>query len=315
MKVSVVVTCYNEEEYIRESVQSVLDQTRYDLIDKVTVVNDGSEDGSGEIVRQIENENPKVEYVYQENQGLPGARNTGLERCTGDFVAFQDGDDIWLEHKIEHQAQVLEQYPSVGLVYSDFYLFGDGGRKRVSPNQYKHSDGNVLKPFFLNGGPVAPSTVVVNRECLDSVGMFDPELLRAQDTDLWLRIAKEYRFHHIREPLIKRRERPDSLGKSRHKKLRYLMRVTDKIASSTPRLQSIVKKRKSMIRTNIGRGLLEDGKRFRAIQILKKACKNNPLSLEAHVSLLFACLPLPLGVLEIILSTTRKIKKISTGRK
>ncbi len=307
MKISVIITCYNEKEYIGDSVRSVLGQSRFDIIDNVIIVDDGSDDGSREVIREIGMENQKLEYVFQENQGLPGARNTALERCTGDFVAFQDGDDIWLEHKIERQAQVIEEYPDVGLVYSDFYLFGMGDQKRVTPNRYKYSDGDILERFFLKGGPIIPSTVLVNSECLHTIGKFDPKLLRAQDTDLWLRIAEKYRFHHISDPLVMRRQRDDSLGKSHRKKAMYQMQVTDKAISRSPRLQPLAEKRKAMILASRGRQLLDESRRWEAVWILKKAFMYDPSSLEAQASLVFSLLPLPMWGVQKIIHIARKL--------
>jgi glycosyltransferase involved in cell wall biosynthesis len=308
VSISVVITCYNEEEYIGASLRSVLNQTRYDLIDKIVVVNDGSDDNSEEVIREIQEGNPKVEYVYQENEGLPGARNTGLELCTGEFIALQDGDDLWMEHKIERQVEVLKKYPDVGIVYSDFYLFGSGKRKRVLPNKFKYSQGNVLESFFQEGGPIIPSTVLINRDCFSEIGLFDPKLLRAQDTDMWLRISEQYRLHHVSEPLVARRERADSLGKDHHDKAKYLMRVIDKTASNIPRLQHLVDGRKSKVLMTRGRKLLEEGERGEAIRVLLKALKIKITSIEAHASLLFALLPLPHSALRKLLRIARRVR-------
>jgi glycosyltransferase involved in cell wall biosynthesis len=308
VSISVVVTCYNEEEYIGDSLRSVLNQTRYDLIDKIVVVDDGSDDNSEEVIREIEKDNPKVEYVYQENEGLPGARNTGLEQCTGEFVALQDGDDLWLENKIERQAEVLRKYPDVGLVYSDFQTFGSGEKKRVSPNQFRYSDGDVLERLFRSGGPIMPSTTVINRDCFSTVGTFDPDLLRGQDTDLWLRIAEEYRLHHVDEPLVARRDRSDSLGKSHREKARYLLRVTDKIADRVPSLESFVNERKAMTLATRGRKLLEEGERREAVRMMKFALRYQPASIEVLLTFVFVLTPLPQTILVPILRVARRAR-------
>lgn len=309
VSISVVVTCYNEEEYIGYAIQSVLDQTRYDLVDKVVVVDDGSNDGSEEVIRKIEEENPKVKYIYQENEGLAGARNTGIGHCEGDFVALQDGDDIWVEKKIEYQAKVIEEYSDVGIVYTDFRLFGDRDKERGYPNQYKYSDGNVLERFFRKDGPIVPSTAVVNAECFSTVGMFDTKLLRAQDTDMWLRIAAKYRLHYVDEPLVARREHADSLGSDHLEKARYLMQVIDKTVSAKPRLRPFANERKAMVMATRGRKLLEERERWTAVRVLIKAVKLSPLSIEIQASLFFVLLPLPVRVLQPVLKVARKLKK------
>lgn len=308
VSISVIITCYNEEEYIGESVRSVINQTRYDLVDNIVVVNDGSDDNSEKVVQEIEKSNPKIEYVYQENEGLPGARNTGIERCTGDYVALQDGDDLWLEHKVARQAEVLRKYPDVGLVYSDFRIFGSGEKKRVSPNRFRYSDGNVLEHLFRKGGPIVPSTTVINKECLCTVGAFDPDLLRGQDTDLWLRIAEKYRLHHVDEALVDRRDRSDSLGKSHREKTRYLMRVTDKIAARVPKLEPFVKERKAMTLATRSRKLLEEGERWEAVRMMKSALMYQPASIEVLMTFIFVSIPLPQVILVPILRVARRAR-------
>jgi glycosyltransferase involved in cell wall biosynthesis len=305
VSISVVITCYNEEEYIGDSIESVISQTRYDLVDKVVVVDDGSEDGSREVIKEIVKREGKLEYIYQENEGLPGARNTGIERCDGDFFALQDGDDIWREDKIEVQAEVLKKYPRVGLLYSDFYLFGAGRQKRMSPNRYQYTDENVLERLFQEGGPIIPSTTLINKRCFSKVGTFDTDLLRAQDTDLWLRIAEKYPIHHIREPLIFRREREGSLGSNLDSKLEYLFRVTEKIASRIPTLKPLVGRRKAMILSGIARQYLEQGKREAAIRASLRALTFRPFKLDALATLLFSLFPLPDRFLKQVLRYAR----------
>jgi hypothetical protein len=213
-----------------------------------------------------------------------------------------------LEQKIERQAEVLRKYPDVGIVYSDFRIFGSGWKSRVSPNKFRYSDGNVLELLFQKGGPILPSTTVINRECFTTVGNFDPDLLRGQDTDLWLRIAEKYRLHHIDEPLVDRRDRSDSLGKGHLEKTQYLMRVADKIAAQIPRLEPFVNKRKAMTLATRGRKLLEEGERREAVRMLKAALTYQPTSMEVLLTFVFVSIPLPRAILVPILRMARRAR-------
>jgi glycosyltransferase involved in cell wall biosynthesis len=94
MTVSVVIPVYNVKLYLKHCVRSVLDQTFQDL--EIILVDDGSTDGSGDLCDQIAADEPRIRVVHQQNQGLSGARNTGLHQATGEYVAFLDSDDRWL---------------------------------------------------------------------------------------------------------------------------------------------------------------------------------------------------------------------------
>jgi glycosyltransferase involved in cell wall biosynthesis len=294
MNASVVVTCYNEDEYIGDAIKSVLDQSCYDNISEIIVVDDGSVDNSEEVIRGWEDRCDKLHYVCQENQGLPGARNTGIERCSGDFIALLDGDDLWLEERLERQLSIVEEYPDVGMVYSDLYSFDerkDNSRQRGYCNQYEYGDDNLLRRFFVHDAPIIPSTTLINRDCFRTVGYFDPALLRGQDTDMWLRIAGEYPIHHVNEPLVLKRQRGDSLGADVEEKARYLLQVTDKIVDLYPELEPLQQKRNAKIYGGVARHLAVSGERTRAVKATLRAIRNDPAALKQYATLAFALLP------------------------
>jgi len=306
--VSALLTCYNEADYIEEAIMSVVSQTRYDAVDKIVVVNDGSEDQSEDVILRLANKYSKIEYIYQENQGLAAARNTGLFHCTGDWVAILDGDDIWIEEKLERQLDFVSTRPDVGVVYSDFYLFNGSKRLRVTPNKFDCRDNDTLKQLFMRGGPIIPSTTLINKHCFESVGIFDPVLRRAQDTDMWLRIARQLPIHHIEEPLILRREHNESLGSDPEKKAEYLIYVTDKIASRFPELRPYKKRRKSMIRCGMARKLLKQGKRREAVRMAAWALTDGVYSVEGWATFLFTLTPISTTQLSRLLGLFRRAK-------
>jgi len=292
--ISVVITCYNEDKFIGEAIQSVIDQTYFSGICEIVVVNDGSVDNSEEVIKRWERRCDKLRYIYQENQGLPGARNMGIEQSTGKFLALLDGDDLWLENRIERQISAVEEYRNLGLIYSDFYVFSEE-KSHVSErrycNRYVYGDDDVLHRFFVHGGPIIPSTTLINRDCFHTVGRFDSSLLRGQDTDMWLRISGEYPIHHINEPLALKRQRGDSLGADVEEKGRYLLRVTDKIADLYPELEPHQDKRDAKIYGGIARHLVVSGERSRAVKAALRAIRHDPTALKQYATLAFALLP------------------------
>jgi len=124
-KVSTIIPAYNCERYIKETIESVLSQTYKDI--ELIIIDDGSTDRTGEIVRSFES---KVEYIRQsKNTGPSAARNRGIEKAKGEYIAFLDGDDVWMPTKIEEQIKLLESNKDIALVYSNGYNVNLSGLK------------------------------------------------------------------------------------------------------------------------------------------------------------------------------------------
>jgi glycosyltransferase involved in cell wall biosynthesis len=311
MDVSVIVTCYNEEDYIGDAIESVLAQTAFDAVSEVLVVDDGSSDGSAEVIGSYADAHPKVQYIiHQQNQGLPVTRNTGIRNSTGAYIAFLDGDDLWLKHKLGRQLAVVETYPDVGIVYGDTYRFGQKKKqRRVYANHYDYEDENTLERFFASGGPIVPSTALVNKKCFQSEGFFDPELRRAQDTDMWLRIVRAYPIQHIREPLAKRRIREGSLGANHEKKSKFLWQVIEKAVERDPELRRLRHKRDAKIRTGRARSCLRGGRRGKAIRAAFQAFLCHPTAQEVYVTLVLVFLPLQNERRQILLEMLQDVRE------
>lgn len=121
-KVSVVIPTYNRANYITAAIESVFAQTLRDI--EVMVVDDGSTDHTAERLAPFSG---RLNYVRTGNQGPARARNEGMRRAKGEYIAYLDSDDLYYPFKLQAQAEVLDRYPDVGLVYSDFSAFDDEG--------------------------------------------------------------------------------------------------------------------------------------------------------------------------------------------
>jgi glycosyltransferase involved in cell wall biosynthesis len=204
-KVSVIIPVYNAEKYIKDAIDSVLNQTYKDL--EIVVVDDGSTDKTKEIVeiqrRKVVRVHVDIEYIYQMNKGPGAARNTGIKAATGEYIAFLDSDDMWMPEKIGKQVVKFKENPDYGLIHTDRIRLEPDGTLRTTKG--KTLEGDVFKELLM-GNFIVCSSVLIKKSCFDDIGLFDEDRNnRAEDYDIWLRIAKNYQIGFIAEPLIRYR--------------------------------------------------------------------------------------------------------------
>lgn len=229
-KISVIIPAYNAMAYLPETVESVLNQTLDDF--ELIIVNDGSSDGIEQWVSQLTD--PRIRLVSQENQGLAGARNTGMAQAQSEYLAFLDADDLWEPTKLEKQVRVLEENPDVGLVYTWVAYIDEKGQPtgRVFKNQ---AEGDVWEKLTEHNMVECGSVAMVRRSCFETCGDFDRNLRSfAEDWDMWLRIASRYPFKAIKEPLVYYRQHSNSASKNWEAMEQSFHMVIEKAFASTP---------------------------------------------------------------------------------
>ncbi len=183
---SVVIPCYNHARFLREAVQSALDQT-YPCVE-IIVVNDGSADDPQRVVAEF----PTVRYIVQENRGLAAARNAGLAHCRGDLVVFLDADDRLLPDAIEAGARVLASNPSLGFAAGYSRLISREGIPRPTTNQPVSAGQDAYAALLRRNTIRNPATVVFRRRFVEAVGGFASGVDACADYDLYLRISRDY---------------------------------------------------------------------------------------------------------------------------
>jgi glycosyltransferase involved in cell wall biosynthesis len=187
-KVSVIIPTYNRARYIRAAIESLLAQTFKDY--EIIVVDDGSTDDTETVLKTG---NYRLIYMRQPHSGLPAvARNTALRRARGEYVAFLDSDDEFLPDKLSTQVARLDAEPSLALVYSDALYFQDEGSVvGTLLGDWHPSQGKVFLPLIVTNF-MATCSVMLRKDCLDTLGLFDESPAVIEDYDLWLRIAARY---------------------------------------------------------------------------------------------------------------------------
>lgn len=203
--VSIIVPAYNAERYLRETLESALAQTHSDT--EVIVVNDGSSDGTPDILRAY---GAKLQVVDQQNRGLAAARNAGAAIARGEWLAFLDADDLWVPSKLEVQ---LEEAGDCALVYSDRLNIGHRGSfPELQSTIEEMFDGDVFERLLTYGNVLTASSVIVRTDVYRSLGGFEESLPAAEDWDLWIRVAERHRIKLCRLPLVHYRMHAESLS-------------------------------------------------------------------------------------------------------
>jgi glycosyltransferase involved in cell wall biosynthesis len=230
--VSVVIPVYNGARFLREAIDSVLGQT-YSPV-QVIVVDDGSVDGSPEVIRSY---GSRLESIRQPNSGVAQARNRGIAASRGEFIAFLDQDDWWRPEKIRRQVESFVQHPDVGLVHTEAAHYDNPSAafvERFNPNRSDLLTGRCYERLLL-GNAIFNSSVIIRKSVLDKVGAFDTQIEgnTIQDYDLWLRIARASSLAYISEQLTVYRLHPEQgMWKARHSLMEEL-RLLDRIVSNT----------------------------------------------------------------------------------
>lgn len=218
-KVSVVIPCYNAERYIGATLRSVLAQGLPDM--EVIVVDDGSSDGSADLVRRGF---PGVTLLRQANQGVAAARNHGIEHATGDWIAFVDADDIWLPDKLTAQLALLQANPDARIAYTAWQVWHSTDPEptpellaqlaaRAGDQARWAGASGWIYPELLLDCVVWTSTVLAQRTLLRELGGFDAGLRIGEDYDLWLRASRVTPILRVPRPGALYRLHPASITK------------------------------------------------------------------------------------------------------
>jgi len=196
--VSVIIPNYNYASYVGKAIDSVLGQTYSNT--EIIVVDDGSSDGSLDVLRQF---GDRIKVIEQKNQGVSMARNNGVAASTGEYVAFLDADDIWLPEKLEKQMRIFDSDTEVGLVHCPM-IYIDKDDHELSQSE-EGMEGWVATEFLrFDRGVVlgAGSTAVTPKTVFEEVGGFDRRQTTAADWDFSYRVASKYKVGLVADPHV-----------------------------------------------------------------------------------------------------------------
>jgi glycosyltransferase involved in cell wall biosynthesis len=264
--ISVIIPTYNRAIWLKEAIESVLNQTykQFELI----VVDDGSTDTTRELLQQY---GPELAVLLAGHGGPSAARNCGIAAARGGYIAFLDSDDVWLPDKLRAQMLFFQDHPEARVCQTEEIWIRNG--LRVNPMQkHKKYSGWIFEqclPLCI----VSPSSVMIERSVFERVGLFDETFLACEDYDLWLRIAAHFPIFLLDTPLIiKRGGHVDQQSKIIPHLDQYRIRALCKILESgilqpDQHRQALCElKKKCCI---YGNGCLKRGKRDEGEHVLK----------------------------------------------
>ena len=186
--ISIIIPTYNAGQYIEEALASVFAQSFQDF--EVIIIDDGSTDDTAQKIKTLSD--PRILYVYKENQGPAAARNYGLNLVRGEYIAFLDVDDLWESHKLEMHLNLMKSFPLMGMSFSWFQILFDQPIQRFESPWFTPPKKQILSfgDFLERNWTGHSSSVVLRTQCMRDCKGFDESLYTGEDYYLWLQIAQ-----------------------------------------------------------------------------------------------------------------------------
>lgn len=272
--ISVVIPVYNAELTIEQAISSVVNQTYSNI--EIIIVNDGSSDTSAQVIRSIPY---PIKYIEQENLGAAVARNNGVLKAQGKYVAFLDADDVWHKSKLSLQIKAFEKYPELSFCSTNKIRANRNDYERYINNDIEEAKILLIDDFkivFQDPYFGTPSVMMLKQFFLD-IGGLDAAFKTAEDIDLWLRSSYDKTIGIIQAPLTVVIGVDGSLQDREGTSFEDHLLVIDKFCESHREFSRInfnlVNSMKSIIYTNMGSSKLIEGKVIDARECFSQALK------------------------------------------
>ncbi len=270
--VSVVIPTHNRERFLREAVASVAAQT-YDNWELV-VVDDGSTDGTRAFLEGLAD--ARVRPVWLARQGNAAAlRNIGVQHAKGSHVAFLDSDDLWLPEKLVEQVKDLAANPECRWSYVGRICVDERGAELTRPDirPFVPYRGWILEEVLESQALIATSAVLVQRSFFESLGAFNPVLLRCQDSDLWIRLAEASPVAVVERTLVHKRIHPADRKTSQLNVQSYMNLIYDGVLARnrSPKIRRLCRSARARVNIAIASRLSGAGQHAEAREALRAA--------------------------------------------
>ncbi len=215
--VSIVIPTYNRQEFLKESIESVLDQTYKNI--ELIIVDDGSIDNTKAVVENYLSDS-RIKYIYQTNMGISFARNNGIKFSKGEYLMFLDDDDIYFPYAVEKLLNFLKKQPdNVKLIYGDIIYF-HGNNKTFIREKNVLSKPELFVNYIVGSNFTTPGQMIIKSQAIKDVGMYDVNFKNSADYELWTKIIYKYDIAKIDIPITLYRKH-DAQQTSKKGNIRY----------------------------------------------------------------------------------------------
>ena len=274
--ISVIIPAYNAEKTIKETIQSVLNQTWQDF--ELLIINDGSQDATLEVIESIQD--PRIKIFSYPNAGSSASRNRGIAIAKGEYISFIDADDLWTADKLEAQYKALQENSQAAVAYSWTDHIDESGQfLRSGPQQSFTGDvyARLLLEDFIGNG----SNPLIRAQAFAEVGDFDESLAHSEDWDLWLRLAARYHFVAVPSPQILYRMRVSSKSFNIKEMEESSLQVIERAVTATPETighlkQASLGNRYKFLTWKALDGTPEQRRALTALRLLWHTIRNDP---------------------------------------
>jgi len=282
-RVSVIIPAYNCEDLVAEAVASVREQTYRDF--EAIVVDDGSSDGTWDVIQQLGRDWPELRTMRIEHAGLAAARNAAIAEMTGEWIALLDSDDIWLPEKLARCMAYLDEHPDLSIVYTPMApirMDGTPMEGHSKPCKAGWLAAELFQSIFVHD-PAA----VFHKRVIEKCGPFNESIPVSIGHDFWLRVSPDFAFGLIDEPLALRRWSETSLTRSRRTqgrriKARMLEEFYFEKGGADLVARPAAMKRLAKVHYSAAKALLAEGNPHQAAAYLAKAIHFRPAWLKPY---------------------------------
>lgn len=289
-RISVLMSVFNGERYLRPAMDSLLAQTLGDF--ELIVVDDGSTDSSPLILDQYAASDSRVRVIHQQNQGLTRSLNHALALATGEYVARMDADDICFPERFARQTEFLDNHPDV-LCLGTAYEAIDAESKPLGRRQMATEPAQIDRAHLAANTSLAHPTILVRRQAMDAIGGYDESYKTTQDLDLFLRLAEHGTITNLDEPLLYYRWHDENVSV---RKVDQQDRDCTAIIAAAHRRRGLpvptgVPEARWSFRRVMTRKYALAGERRQALRFACQAIRMRPFNLRSWYSLAGACAP------------------------
>ncbi len=229
-KVSIVIPTYNCLDYLPKAIGSVLQQTHQDI--EIIIIDDNSNDGTSTYLASIDDD--RIITLSTLGVGAPQARNLGIEKATGEFIAFLDADDFWFPEKVERQLEFHQRYPDMAMSFTNYEHLTEDYEVIVDCfsywSQFQNREEqfiNIDNPleFIIENNVIGTSTVMVKADVFSQTDSFNADIKYGEDWELWLRMSENHQIGVLNSVEVGYLMRSTSVTQTEELKLRNLASI------------------------------------------------------------------------------------------